>query len=100
MSENKIYIGNLAYSSEVAKILEIFSAFGTIIDSFFPERKGYGFITFETAEQAKAAIETMDGKDLDGRNLRVNIAQPKEDKPRRFNNNRFSNRGDSRRRDY
>lgn len=80
--KKKIFIGNLPYTTTQEKLVEIFSQFGEITDSYKPAGKGFGFVTFSTEEAAAAAIEAMNGQDIDGRAAVVNIAQPKSDKPR------------------
>lgn len=82
MDNKKIFVGNLPYSTTQEKLVEIFSQYGEIVDSYKPAGKGFGFVTFATEEQAAAAIEAMNGQDIDGRAAVVNIAQPKSDKPR------------------
>lgn len=81
--KKKLFIGNLAYETTVEKLVEVASAYGTIVDSFKPFGKGFGFLTFETEEMAQAALDAMNGMEIDGRALKVDFAQPREDKPRR-----------------
>lgn len=88
MDKNKIFIGNLSFNTTVEKLLEVFGAYGEITDSYKPERKGFAFITYKDEESAQKAIEAMNEKELDGRVIIVNIARPKEDKPRSFSNQR------------
>lgn len=80
--KKKIFIGNLPYSTTQEKLVELFSQYGEITDSYKPAGKGFGFVTFATEEAAQAAIEAMNGQDIEGRAAVVNIAQPKSDKPR------------------
>lgn len=79
----KIFIGNLSYGTTMETLTETFLKYGEIVDSYKPEGKGFAFITFSTEEQAQNAIEEMNGKELDGREISVSIAKPKEDRPRR-----------------
>ncbi|PIP21836.1 MAG: RNA-binding protein [Candidatus Nealsonbacteria bacterium CG23_combo_of_CG06-09_8_20_14_all_40_13] len=88
--ENKLYVGNLAYTVDDAKLKEIFSLEGleiteakVIVDRFSNRSKGFGFVTFKDDEMAKKAISEMDGKEMDGRPLKVNVARPMEDRPKR-----------------
>lgn len=81
----KLYVGNLPWSMNEAKLTQLFAKFGYIEDAViikdreFPRRsKGFGFVTFQNAEAGKKAIAEMDGKELEGRELKVNEAQPKE----------------------
>lgn len=85
----RLYVGNLPYSVTQSKLQEMFSPFGAlgevtvISDKFSGRSKGFGFVEFENAEEAKAAIEKLNGTDFDGRNIIVNEARPKEDRPAR-----------------
>lgn len=83
---NKLYVGNLPFSVDNAKLGEIFSAVDgvevveavVITDKFNEGRsKGFGFVTVAEAAQAEKAIEAMNGQDVDGRKIVVNIARPK-----------------------
>lgn len=73
----KIFIGNISFDTSMDKLLEVFSQFGEITDSYRPQGKGFAFITFDSDEAAAKAIEEMNGKDLDGRPLVVNQARPR-----------------------
>jgi cold-inducible RNA-binding protein len=87
---NKLYVGNLPFSSTEDSIKELFSEAGTvtsatiIVDRDTNRSKGFGFIEMSSAEEATAAIESFNGKDLDGRDLKVSLAKPRE--PRTTNN--------------
>ena len=80
----KLYVGNLPWSVDTAKLREIFAEFGEITDAtvisdkYSGRSKGFGFVTFADEESAKKAIEKMNGKEIDGRALKVNEAQPRE----------------------
>ena len=84
-----IYVGNLSYRTEDADLKQLFSEFGAvksakvIMDRETNKSKGFGFIEMETAEAGAKAIEAINGKESEGRTLRVNEAQPREEKPRR-----------------
>ena len=84
-----IYVGNLSYRTEDADLKQLFSEFGAvksakvIMDRETNKSKGFGFIEMETAEAGAKAIEALNGKESEGRPLRVNEAQPREEKPRR-----------------
>jgi len=81
----KLYVGNLSWSINDAKLKEIFSEFGdvseavVIIDKFSKRSKGFGFVTFENDEDAKKAESSLNGKEVEGRELRVNEAKPREE---------------------
>ena len=67
---------------------EVFSEVGTVEDAIVitdrqtGRSKGFGFVTFSTEEEAQAAIQEFDGKEVDGRELRVSIAEERKEKPR------------------
>jgi RNA recognition motif-containing protein len=85
----KIYVGNLSYSTGEEDIRTAFSPFGTvdsvdvIIDRNSGRSKGFGFVEMSDATEAKAAMEGLNGKDLDGRSLNVNEARPRAERPQR-----------------
>lgn len=97
---NKLYVGNLPYSTTEDILKEMFAAAGTvssatvITDRMSGRSKGFGFVEMSTDEEAQKAIEQFNGKDLDGRQIVVNEARPMEERPRRdFNGG--GNRGGS-----
>ena len=83
----RLYVGNLPYTVTKQRREEIFSPFGNmtecsvISDKFSGRSKGFGFVEFESDDSAKQAIEKLNGTDMDGRNLIVNEARPKEERP-------------------
>ena len=85
----KIYAGNLSYNVSNEDLRAAFAQFGTvdsadvIMDRATGRSKGFDFVEMSDATEAKAAIEGLNGKDLDGRNLNVNEARPKTDRPQR-----------------
>ena len=85
MQQNKLYVGNFPFSVDEAQLRELFSDYGEISElAMITDRetgrsKGFAFITFATQQAAEKALE-LDGKDLGGRKLRVNIAQERESK--------------------
>jgi RNA recognition motif-containing protein len=86
--KKRLYVGNLAYSIDDAKLAEIFSEGGAevtdakvITDKFNRNRsKGFGFVTMATEEMAEKAVESMNGKEFDGRVMVVNVARPQADR--------------------
>lgn len=76
----KIFVGNLSWGTQGEDLANHFSQFGTVTDSVVLKdretgrSRGFGFVTFEATEQADAAVSQMDGQDLDGRPVRVNLA--------------------------
>lgn len=78
---NKLYVGGLSWGTSDEGLRTAFEGFGpireakVITDRDTGRSRGFGFVTFESAEDAQAAIDAMDGSELDGRQLRVNVAQ-------------------------
>ena len=89
---NKLYIGNLSFNATEDSLSAHLAGFGTvdsckiITDRDTGRSKGFGFVEMSNDDEAQAAIEALDGKEFEGRNLRVNEAKPQERKPR---NNRW-----------
>lgn len=79
----KLYVGNLSYGVSAADLEQAFGECGTvescdiIIDHGTGKSKGFGFVEMSSDDEARAAIEALDGKDLDGRSIKVNEARPK-----------------------
>jgi RNA recognition motif-containing protein len=82
----KLYVGNLSYNTTEDGLRNLFSGFGSVtsakivFDRETGNSKGFGFIEMSTEEEANAAITGVNGREVDGRQLRVNEAM---DKPRR-----------------
>lgn len=78
-----IYVGNLSFKTTEDGLRAAFEAFGAVkaarvvSDKFTGKSKGFGFVEMDNAEEAQKAIAGMDGKDLDGRPVRVNEARPR-----------------------
>jgi len=78
----KLYVGNLSYKITEDAFRDAFAQAGTveeaiiITDKFSGRSKGFGFVTMATEEEAQAAIEMWNEKELDGRNIIVNEARP------------------------
>ena len=87
--ETKLYVGNLSYDTTEAGLRTAFEQSGTVVEvAMIKDRdtgrmKGFGFITMSSAEEAQKAIQSLDGKMLDDRELKVNIAKPREETSRR-----------------
>ena len=85
----KLYVGNLSYAVRDDDLQQHFSAFGTVESAkVMMERdtgrsKGFGFVEMASAEEAQAAIAGLNGKNMGGRDLTVNIARPMEARPPR-----------------
>ncbi|AHB40472.1 RNA-binding protein [candidate division WWE3 bacterium RIFOXYC2_FULL_42_13] len=80
----RIYVGNLPYTTNDQDLAQAFSQFGTVVssavikDKATRRSKGFGFVEFESEEKAQEAISGMDGKDFEGRTLKVSMAKPME----------------------
>jgi RNA recognition motif-containing protein len=89
MMAMKIYVGNLSYSTYEADLRQMFQAYGEvasvkiITDRDSGNSKGFGFVEMSSDSEAQAAIDGMNGRDIGGRQLRVNVAT---EKPRRDDN--------------
>jgi RNA recognition motif-containing protein len=85
MNDKKLYVGNLPYSITSEQLESLFSEFGEVVsavvisDKFTKRSKGFGFVEFAADESAQAAIEAMHDKEIEGRQLVVNVARPKKD---------------------
>lgn len=80
----KLYVGNLAYSVTNEDLKDLFSQSGTVesvavvSDKFSGQSKGFGFVEMADAGEAAAAIQSLDGTEFKGRNIKVNEAKPRE----------------------
>ena len=83
---NKLFVGNLSFDTTENDLQDAFAAHGTVVETnLMMDRttgrpRGFGFITMSTAEEAQKAIDGLNGKALDGRNLTVNVAKPREER--------------------
>ncbi len=94
--DTKLYVGNLSYTTTEDVLRAKFSEAGTVVsvdlikDRDTGRTKGFAFVTMTTQEDAENAIKMFNGKTLDNRQIKVNIARPREERPRRsFNNRRW-----------
>ncbi len=96
--ETKLYVGNLSYNTKEADLQALFEQAGTvksaqiIKDRDSGRSKGFGFVEMGSQEEAEKAISLLNGKEVEGRALTVNIARPREE--------RGFGGGDDRRRGY
>ena len=85
--ENKLYVGNLAYSVRDDNLQQEMSAFGNVMsakvmmDRDTGRSKGFGFVEMSSPQEAQAAIKGLHGKNVGGRDLVVNLARPREERP-------------------
>lgn len=84
-----VYVGNLSYDMSEDDLRAEFSPFGEvdsariISDRDTGRSKGFGFVEMPNDDEARKAMDALNGKDVGGRQLKVNEARPKEDRPRR-----------------
>lgn len=87
MANNKVYVGNLAWSTSQDGLTQFFSQWGKVTESFVAvdkmsgRSKGFAFVTFSSDEEAATACQKANGQQLDGRALKVDIARPMEARP-------------------
>ena len=80
---SKIYVGGLPYSATEQQLSDLFGAHGAvasariITDKFTGQSRGFGFVEMATPEEAQQAVGQLNGRTLDGRQVRVEISQPK-----------------------
>jgi RNA recognition motif-containing protein len=88
----KLYVGNLSYSTNDDSLRAAFAQYGSVVsatvvqDKFSGRSRGFGFVEMGSGSEAEAAIQGLDGKMLDGREIRVSEAKPQRefsDAPRR-----------------
>jgi cold-inducible RNA-binding protein len=84
---NKLFVGNLSFNTTENALQDAFAAYGTVtetnlmMDRMTNRPRGFGFVTMGTADEAQKAIAAMNGAQLDGRALTVNVARPREERP-------------------
>jgi cold-inducible RNA-binding protein len=89
VSLTKLYVGNLPYSFNDDSLKDMFSSYGNIVsasvifDKMSGRSKGFGFVELEDDAAAQKAIAELNNKDVEGRNLVVSIARPREERPER-----------------
>ena len=84
---NRLFVGNLSFDTTENDLQDAFAAFGSVteanlmMDRTTNRSRGFAFVTMGTPEEAQKAIEAMNGKDMSGRSITVNIARPREERP-------------------
>ncbi|HKP68656.1 MAG TPA: RNA-binding protein [Pyrinomonadaceae bacterium] len=82
----KLYVGNLSFDTSSQDLETMFAEAGTVQSASVVEdretgrSRGFGFVEMSSKEEAQTAISSFDGKDLDGRNIKVNEAKPRENR--------------------
>jgi RNA recognition motif-containing protein len=83
---NKLFVGNLSFDITENDLQDAFAAHGTVLeanlmlDRVSGRPRGFGFVTMSTPEEAQNAIAALNGRDLGGRALTVNVARPREER--------------------
>lgn len=86
MNNKKLFVGSLPWVVDDAKLAEIFAQAGNVVsaqvvkDRETGRSRGFGFVEMSTDEEAQNAIKNLNGADIDGRKIVVNIARPREDR--------------------
>lgn len=93
----RLFVGSLPFSIDDKELEDIFSKFGSVVsanvimDRETRRSKGFGFVEMAEDAEADEAIKKLDGSEIDGRKIVVNVAKPREERPR-FDNNRGGGR--------
>lgn len=80
---NKLFVGGIPWAAKDEDLQELFAAHGEVtsanivMDKFTGKSRGFGFVEMANDEQAQAAIDALDGSEMMGRNIAVNVARPK-----------------------
>ena len=86
MSQSKLYVGNMSFDTSETELREAFAAFGqvesvhVVTDRDTGRPRGFAFVEMSSDEEATAAIDGLNGQDLQGRTLNVNVARPRENR--------------------
>ncbi len=82
MNGGKLYVGNLGYSVTGEQLRDLFAEYGEVKDARVIEGKGFGFVEMTTQDDATTAKQALNGKEFEGRTLRIDDARPQKEKPR------------------
>jgi RNA recognition motif-containing protein len=99
----KLFVGNLSFNATQEQLQDLFGAHGAvqevdvIKDKFSGRPRGFAFVTMETKEAADAAVQALNGKEIDGRALTVNEARPREERAPRSGGGGYGGGRDGRR---
>ena len=83
---NKLFVGNLSFNVTENDLQDMFAEHGSVTeanlmtDRMTGRPRGFGFVTMSSAQEADAAVNALNGKEVDGRALTVNIARPREER--------------------
>jgi RNA recognition motif-containing protein len=90
---SKLYVGNISFNTNEEGLNTLFGDFGEvssvriISDKISGRSRGFGFVEMSNTDEAQAAIDALDGKEFEGRNLRINFAKERTERPPRRNFN-------------
>ena len=79
----KLFVGGIAFATTSERLREVFAQSGTVVsatvvtDRDTGQSRGFGFVEMATSEEANQAVQALNGRDLDGRSLKVEISKPK-----------------------
>ena len=85
----RLFVGNLSYRTIESDLQDYFSQAGVVtscnlmLDKYTGKSRGFAFVEYSTSEEANKAVELFQNKEFQGRQLTVNIARPREDRPER-----------------
>lgn len=83
MKTSKLYVGNLSYRTTEETVRDAFAQYGNVVSARVFEGKGFGFVEMGSIEEAEAAKEALNETDIEGRNIRVDEARPRQERPYR-----------------
>src|SRR6478609_7977087 len=89
MNQSRLFVGNLSYQTMDRDLQDFFAQAGVgtsvtlMLDKFTGKSRGFAFVEFSTSEEANKAVEMFHSKEFQGRQLTVNIARPREERPPR-----------------
>ena len=90
MTVNRLYVGNLSYSTTNSQLEELFSKYGEVVSVNIIGTKGFGFVEMSSVEEAQSAKENLDNTEFMSRVIKVDEARPPKKRPE--HNNNFSSR--------
>ena len=76
MESSKLYVGNLKYSVTDEQLAQLFAQFGEVKSANVIKGKGFGFVEMSSIEEANKAHDALDGKEFEGRTIRIADAHP------------------------
>jgi RNA recognition motif-containing protein len=84
---SRLFVGNLSFNTTENDLQDAFAAYGAVsetnlmMDRMTNRSRGFAFVTMGSAEEAEKAIQALNGHEIDGRALTVNVARPREERP-------------------